>query len=228
MLFIVSTPIGNLDDLSYRQAKTLVDSDIVIAEDTRSYQKLLTGIQKIFGLAPKQDQKLISYYKEVEFEKLPEVLQCLEDELDVSLISDAGTPLISDPGYLLLKEVIKRNISYDSIPGPSSVTTALVLAGLQSKKWMFVGFLPKKKNDLVKLLNSLMKLNEIDKEIVYIAFESSLRINETLRVFSEINSNAVIVIAREMTKKFQEIVRGSPLELANRNYKGELTIVLKL
>src|SRR3990167_3673611 len=117
MLYIVSTPIGNLDDLSYRQARTLVDSDIILAEDTRSYQKLLSGIERIFNLKPKSNQKSISYYKEVEFEKLPEVLGYLESEQNVSLISDAGPPLVSDPGFLLVKEVVKRNIPYDSIPG---------------------------------------------------------------------------------------------------------------
>ncbi|OGK30689.1 16S rRNA (cytidine(1402)-2'-O)-methyltransferase [Candidatus Roizmanbacteria bacterium RIFCSPLOWO2_12_FULL_40_12] len=228
MLYIVSTPIGNLDDLSYRQARTLVDSDIILAEDTRSYQKLLSGIERIFNLKPKSNQKSISYYKEVEFEKLPEVLGYLESEQNVSLISDAGTPLVSDPGFLLVKEVVKRNIPYDSIPGSSSVTNALVLSGLQAKKWMFVGFFPKRRNDLIKLLNSLQKLNEIDKEIVFIAFESSQRINESLRILSEMNSSAEVVIAREMTKKFQEVLRGKPEELSKQTYKGELTLIFTL
>jgi len=228
MLYIVSTPIGNLDDLSYRQARTLVDSDIILAEDTRSYQKLLSGIERIFNLKPKSNQKSISYYKEVEFEKLPEVLGYLESEQNVSLISDAGTPLVSDPGFLLVKEVVKRNIPYDSIPGSSSVTNALVLSGLQAKKWMFVGFFPKKRNDLVKLLNSLKEITKIDKEIIFVGFESSQRINESLKIFTETSSNAEIVIAREMTKKFQEVLRGKPEELSEKTYKGELTAIFKI
>lgn len=228
MLYIVSTPIGNLDDLSYRQAKTLVESDIILAEDTRSYQKLLNGITKIFGLKPRSDQKLISYYREKEFEKLPEVLRYLDGEKIVSLISEAGTPLIADPGWLLVKETIKRNIPYDSLPGPSSVINALVLSGFEAKKWIFLGFLPRKRNDLMKLFRSLLEISNIDKEIVFIAFESAQRINKSLAILSEINPGAELVIAREMTKKFQEVIRGVPKDLLKKTYKGELTLVFNL
>ncbi|OGK19519.1 hypothetical protein A2779_00815 [Candidatus Roizmanbacteria bacterium RIFCSPHIGHO2_01_FULL_40_98] len=135
---------------------------------------------------------------------------------------------MSDPGFLLVKEVVKRNIPYDSIPGSSSVTNALVLSGLQAKKWMFVGFFPKKRNDLVKLLNSLKEITKIDKEIIFVGFESSQRINESLKIFTETSSNAEIVIAREMTKKFQEVLRGKPEELSEKTYKGELTAIFKI
>ncbi len=206
----------------------MIDSDVVLAEDTRSYQKLLTGILKIFNLSPKQGQKLISYYKEVEFEKLPEVLQYLVSGLNVSLVSDAGTPLISDPGYLLLSKALERNIPYDSVPGPSSVTNALVLSGFQSKKWMFLGFFPKKRNDLTKLLNSLSEISAIDKDIVFIAFESSQRINESLRTLSEVKREVKVAVIREMTKKFQEVVRGKPEELLKREFRGEIVLVFRL
>ncbi len=223
MLNIVSTPIGNLDDLSYRQAKTLTESDVVLAEDTRSYQKLLTGIEKIFRLQPRTDQKIISYYKEVEFEKLPEVIGLLEENKAVALISEAGTPIISDPGFLLIKEVVKRNISFDVIPGPSAVTNALVLSGLKAEKWMFVGFLPKKRNDLIKLFHSLKEI----KKNVFVAFESTQRINDSLKVLSEIDPETEVVITREMTKKFQEVLRGKPSYLIGKVTKGEVTIAFR-
>lgn len=222
MLYIVSTPIGNLDDLSYRQAKTIVNSDIILAEDTRTFQKLLSGIEKIFNLKPKSNQKTISYYKENEFEKLPEVLELLREGSVISLVSEAGTPLVSDPGSLLVKEVIKENLPYDVVPGPSAVVNALVLSGFPPKSFFFLGFLPTRENDLKKLFQSL------EKDMTYVAFESPHRINDSLTILASINSSADVAICREMTKKFQEVIRGKPEELSNKSYKGELSLVLKL
>src|SRR3989339_862609 len=124
MLYIVSTPIGNLDDLSLRQAKTLATSDIILAEDTRFAFTLLDAIKKRFMLSV-TCSKIWSYYKEKEFEKLPEIINLLEQGKNISLISQAGTPLISDPGYLLVKTAVKRDIQITVIPGPSALITAL-------------------------------------------------------------------------------------------------------
>src|SRR3989344_5894625 len=126
MLYIVGAPIGNLDDLSIRQAKTLAASDIILAEDTRSTGLLLQRVVKTFGFARNSKQKLISYYKEKEFEKLPEVLELLRSDKSVCLISRSGMPLISDPGLLLVKYLVQKNIQFSVVPGPSAGITALI------------------------------------------------------------------------------------------------------
>jgi 16S rRNA (cytidine1402-2'-O)-methyltransferase len=138
MLYFVGTPIGNLEDISYRQAKILTSSDTILAEDTRSAQTLLHAIQNLFNLKSVSGQKLISYYKEKEFDKLPYVLNDLKEDKIVSLVTEAGMPIISDPGFLLVKTVIQQSIPYEVIPGPSAVTTALVHSGLKSEKFMLL------------------------------------------------------------------------------------------
>ena len=143
MLYVVATPIGNLDDLSIRQAKTLATSDIILAEDTRSAHTLLDAIKKRFIL-PVTCSTVWSYYKEKEFEKLPEIIELLKQNKNISLISEAGTPLISDPGYLLVKNCIQRNLPMTVIPGASAITTALIYSGFNPHQHMFFGFFPKK------------------------------------------------------------------------------------
>ena len=226
MLFIVSTPIGNLDDLTLRAAKTLGSCDILLAEDTRSAQILLMSLEKNFGIPRNPQTRIISYYKEKEFEKLPEVLDFLKSDKNVALISEAGTPLISDPGSLLIKSIIKENIPFTVIPGPSAVTTALVLSGLPSKEFLFLGFLPKKESDLIKSIRKMAELKSSQPETSIIFYESPARIHATLAIINEYFPKSDIAICREMTKMFEEVVRGKPSELLNREYKGELTVVL--
>src|SRR3990167_1150198 len=207
MLNIVSTPIGNLDDLSIRQAKILASSDVILAEDTRSAQTLLDAIKKRFML-PVTCSTVWSYYKEKEFEKLPEIIDLLKQEKNISLISEAGTPLVSDPGYLLVKSCIQRNLPMTVIPGPSAVTTALVYSGFNPGEHMFLGFFPKKESQLFQSINRLKQIKTIFPEMVFVFYESPLRINETLRCIDISKWNIEIVICREMTKKFEEIIRG--------------------
>jgi 16S rRNA (cytidine1402-2'-O)-methyltransferase len=230
MLYIVATPIGNLDDLSIRQAKTLASSDIILAEDTRSAKILLNACIKNFKFQI-SNFKLISYYKEKEFEKLPEILELLRQGKNISLISESGTPLISDPGYLLVKACIKERLLFTVIPGPSAITTALVYSGFEvfSKNGgvMFLGFFPKKQAQLFQLINRLKQIKNILPEIVFVFYESPMRINETLQCFKTLKWDVKIVICREMTKKFEEIIRGPVDELIKRNYKGELTVVIQ-
>jgi len=225
MLYIVGTPIGNLEDVSYRQARTLTGSDIILAEDTRSAQTLLHAIEHLFGMKPKEGQKIISYYKEKEFEKLPAVIEYLEDGLDVSLISEAGMPVISDPGFLLIQTVIKKGLSYEVIPGPSAVTTALLHSGLKFSRFMFLGFFPKKELEFERLLIQIRDIREISNHTAFIAFESPHRINQALKVMEKVFPEAEIVIARELTKKFEEIYRGTASELKDKEYRGEITII---
>ena len=226
MLNIVATPIGNLDDLSIRQAKTLATSDIILAEDTRSAQTLLDAIKKRFML-PVTCSTVWSYYKEKEFEKLPEIIDLLKQEKNISLISEAGTPLVSDPGYLLVKSCIQRNLPMTVIPGPSAVTTALVYSGFNPGEHMFLGFFPKKESQIFQLINRLKQIKTIFPEMVFIFYESPLRINKTLRCIDTSEFNVEVVICREMTKKFEEIVRGPIKDLIKRDYKGEITVVIK-
>jgi len=227
MLYIVSTPIGNLDDLSLRQAKTVAVSDIILAEDTRSFQTLKSGIIQRFSLSFNPRQKLISYYKEKEFEKLPAIIDELKQGKTVSLVSESGTPLISDPGYLLVKSVLHEQIPFTLVPGPVSLVAALVMSGFNPKQFMFLGFLPKNKSEIAQLLNKLILIKGILKDIVFIAFESSKRINTTLSLIIASGWNPDIAIAREVTKKFEEVVRGKPAELIKQTFKGEITLVIR-
>lgn len=228
MLYIVSTPIGNLEDLSYRQAYTLAWSDIVLAEDTRSAHKLMAGIENLFGVQRKPEQQFWSYYKEVEFEKLPDVLEQLRDGKVISLISDAGTPLVSDPGFLLMKQVIREDLKYTVIPGPSAVTTALIHSGVNAHQFEFIGFLPKKTGELKKIINMAKQMKELNKDLAIVFFESAQRLSETLTIINEILPESHITICREMTKKFEEVLRGTPAELIKHsNLKGELTVVIQ-
>jgi len=226
MLNIVATPIGNLDDLSIRQAKTLAASDIILAEDTRSAQTLLDAIKKRFNL-PVVCSTIWSYYKEKEFQKLPEIIDLLKDEKNISLISEAGTPLVSDPGYLLVKSCVQRNLPITVIPGPSAITTALVYSGFNPQQHMFFGFFPKKENQIMQLVERLKQIKTIFPDIVFVFYESPLRIKETLRCIDTSKFKTEIVICREMTKKFEEIIRGPIEELIKREYKGEITVVIR-
>ena len=225
MLTVVGTPIGNLEDVSYRQARTLTDSDIILAEDTRSAQILLHAIENLFSMNPKKGQKIVSYYKEKEFEKLPSIIEDLESEKNISLISEAGMPVISDPGFLLISTVIKKGLPYEIIPGPSAVTTALLHSGIKFSRFMFLGFLPKKELEFERLLIQIRDIREIANHTAFIAFESPHRINHTLEIMDKVFPNAEIVIARELTKKFEEIYRGKAKDLKEKEYRGEITVI---
>jgi len=226
MLNIVATPIGNLDDLSLRQAKILAASDIILAEDTRSAQTLLIAIKNRFML-PIICSTLWSYYKEKEFEKLPEIIDLLKQGKNISLISKAGTPLISDPGYLLVKKCLQKNLCITVIPGPSAITSALIYSGFNPGEHMFFGFFPKKESQILQLINRLKRIKIIFPNVVFVFYESPLRINKTLKCFVTSKWEPEAVICREMTKKFEEIIRGSIDELIKRDYKGEITVVIK-
>ncbi|MBI1862921.1 16S rRNA (cytidine(1402)-2'-O)-methyltransferase [Candidatus Microgenomates bacterium] len=228
MLSIVGTPIGNLSDLSIRQAETLAAAEYIVTEDTRSTGMLLNKIKELFpNLRYETTPQLISYYKDNEFEKLPQILELVRSGSHIALTSQAGMPLVSDPGFLLVKHLIKEGLHFEVIPGPTAIATALVHSGFNPGHHMFVGFFPKKPKDIMKLIGKLKQMAEIEKDLVFVAYESPNRINSTLEVFAEIIPTADIAITRELTKKFEEVVRGKPDELAKREYKGEITMVLK-
>lgn len=227
MLYVVGTPIGNLDDLSYRQAKVISNADLVVTEDTRSTGILREKIQDFYNFKINPNQKLLSYYKEREFEKLPEVIEHIESGEEVVLISQAGMPLISDPGYLLIKTIIKKGLPFTVVPGPTASVTALIYSGFNPSKHMFIGFLPKKTSDIKKIFEKIKKIKESMPEMVVIFYESPNRIHETLQFIHEVFLGSEISISREMTKKFEETLRGTAKELKAQIFKGELTVVLQ-
>lgn len=232
MLYIVGTPIGNMEDISYRQAKTLLECDIILAEDTRSTGLLLNRIHVLFD--PLFDEahrrakpQLISYYKDNEFDKLPFVLDLIRDGKEMCLISQAGMPLVSDPGYLLIKAVIKEGIPYTVIPGPTAITTAIVHSGFKPDHFMFIGFLPKKSGDIKKLIEKLKITKQQFPDLVTVFYEAPHRIKDTLHLLHDMLPESDIVITRELTKKFEEIIRGKPQALVSQEYKGEITVLVK-
>ncbi len=227
MLYIVGTPIGNLDDISLRQARTLAISDIILAEDTRSARILIQGMRERFSVNFNQNQKIISYYREIEFDKLPDILDWLKNNKTVSLISESGLPLFSDPGLLLVKTVIQQHIPFTVIPGPSSFATAVVHAGFGSTDVLFVGFLPKKRNKITSLFRKLREIKQILPETVLVFYESPKRINTTLQILvNDIQWNPDMAICREMTKQFEEILRGKAKDFVEHQFKGEMSIVI--
>ena len=213
-LYIVSTPIGNLDDITLRSLEVLKKSDIILCEDTRRSLKLLNHY--------KIKKKLISYHKFNEQKELQKIIEYLNEGKILSLISDAGTPILSDPGLLLVKTCIEKSIDIFPIPGPSSITAATSISGFDDK-FLFYGFLPKTENDLVKTINGLKNL---DFSLVF--FVPGIKINFYLKFFKECFPGRDILIAREITKIHEifyrdKISRIKPFKTA---LKGELTIVI--
>jgi len=213
-LYIVSTPIGNLDDITLRSLEVLKKSDIILCEDTRRSLKLLNHY--------KIKKKLISYHKFNEQKELQKIIEYLNEGKILSLISDAGTPILSDPGLLLIKTCIEKSIKIFPIPGASSITAATCVSGFDDK-FLFYGFLPKTENDLVKTISGL---KNIDFSLVF--FVPGIKINFYLKIFKEYFSSRDILIAREITKIHETFYREkiSAIEPFKNVLKGELTIVI--
>ena len=213
-LYIVSTPIGNLDDITLRSLEVLKKSDMILCEDTRRSLKLLNHY--------KIKKKLISYHKFNEQKELQNIIEYLGEGKILSLISDAGTPTISDPGLLLIKACIEREVKIFPIPGPSSIIAATSISGFDDK-FLFYGFLPKTENDLVKVLKNI---KSIDFSLIF--FIPGIKINFYLKFFKEHFQGRDIVIAREITKIHETFYRDSveTIKLFKTALKGELTVVI--
>ena len=213
-LYIVSTPIGNLRDITLRAINILKNSEYILCEDTRTSRKLLDKY--------KIKSKLVSNHKFNETKNLNKIIEILKSEKIVSLISDAGTPTISDPGRIVINECVKNKINIYPIPGPSAVSTAVSVSGF-SEKYFFYGFFPQKKKDL---LNDLKNLSNIDGSIIF--FISPNKINDSIEHIKTFFSGRKILICREMTKFFEEYIRVDidDLKPFQKIPKGELTLVI--
>ena len=213
-LYIVSTPIGNLDDITLRALDVLKQSDIILCEDTRRSIKLLNHY--------KIKKKLISYHKFNEKKKLAEIIKYFNEGKILSLISDAGTPLLSDPGRMLVNECIEHSITVTPVPGVSSIISALSVSGF-SDKFLFYGFLPKTENQLEKVLSSISK-----KEFTQIFFIPSKKLNFYIKSFKKFYSGRKILIAKEITKIHEAFIRDQvdKLQIFKNVVKGELTVVI--
>ena len=213
-LYLVSTPIGNLSDITYRAVEILKKSDYILCEDTRVSKKLFER----YGIK----SKLISNHKFNEKKNLLKIISLLKENLIISLISDAGTPAISDPGSMLVKECVKNNIQIIPLPGPSAVSTAVSVSGF-SEKFFFYGFFPEKNQ---KIINDLEILSQIDCSVVF--FISSKKINRIIPFLRKNFSGRKILICREISKFFEEFIRSEvdKLELFKKDLKGELTVVI--
>jgi 16S rRNA (cytidine1402-2'-O)-methyltransferase len=213
-LVVCPTPIGNLQDVTLRALQALAQADEIACEDTRHTRLLLAR----HGLSA----KLVSLHEHNERSRAGELVQRLHGGAVVALVSDAGTPLVSDPGFALVRACLLAGIAVEVLPGPSAVTTALVASGLPADRWLFVGFLPRKRAELMQLLAHAGQ--------TLVAFESPRRLARTLRALAELDGERPAAVCRELTKLHEEVRRGSAAELA-RHFeahaaRGEIVLVV--
>ncbi|MFC2169780.1 16S rRNA (cytidine(1402)-2'-O)-methyltransferase [Acidobacteriota bacterium] len=217
-LYVVATPIGNLEDLSQRALRILAEVSIIACEDTRHTKKLLKRYEI--------KNKLISYFQPKEKTKAQRIIEIIREGKDVALVSDAGTPGISDPGFPLIREAMIQGIKIIPIPGATALTAALSASGLPSHRFLFLGFPPAKKEATKKLLYSLK--SETATLIFYLP---PRKLAIFLKFVHEILGDRQVVIAREMTKIYEEFLKGTPSELIERfkekTPKGEATLLIK-
>ncbi len=222
-LYLVSTPIGNLEDITIRATKIFVSVDILLCEDTRRTGILLDQL----NISPKPT--LMQFYEDIEDKKTPEIIELLLSGKNIALVSDAGTPLISDPGHRLVREAIKRHIPVVAIPGASALLTALVASGLPSNTFTFLGFAPEKEAHRRKLFTNLLGANKA-LESTYILYCAPHKLAITLMTMKEILGDVSIVLARELTKIHEEFFRGtiSEAETHFEHPKGEFVLLFHL
>jgi 16S rRNA (cytidine1402-2'-O)-methyltransferase len=217
-LFVVATPIGNLEDITLRALRVLGEVEAIACEDTRQTVKLLSR----YGLK----NRLISYFHPREGQKVPEIISLLKSGRDVALVSDAGTPGISDPGFPLIREALREGVPVVPIPGPSAVAAALSASGLPTHRFLFLGFPPPRKGGLLRLLNSLKE--EKATLVFYLPLRRTI---EFLEAVETILGDRQVAVARELTKIHEEFIRGKPEELRrgldSRLLRGEATVLVE-
>lgn len=215
-LYLVSTPIGNLEDITFRAINILKSVDLIAAEDTRRSKILLSKYDI--------NTKMISYFEHNKFQRLQQIEEILKNNKDVAVITDAGTPAISDPAYKLVRKAIEIGSKIEAIPGASAVLTALVSSGLPTDRFLFEGFLPPKKGRKKRIEN----FKNIEATIII--YENNNRLKRTVNQLLEVLGDRPAVLCRELTKVYEEIVRGtlSSLKdiLENKTFKGEFVLLL--
>jgi len=213
-LVVCPTPIGNLEDITLRVLSALREADVVACEDTRRTRTLLER----YGVTA----KLVSYHEHNEEARSAELVERMRDGQIVALVSDAGMPLVSDPGYLLVRACITAGLAVEVLPGPTAAIAALVASGLPADQWRFAGFLPRKKGELRRALAG--------EGGTLVAFESPKRVPATLAMLAEVDPDRQVAVCRELTKVHEEVARGTAAELAERYAdsppKGEVVLVL--
>jgi 16S rRNA (cytidine1402-2'-O)-methyltransferase len=214
-LFVVATPIGNLEDITLRALRVLKETDVIVCEDTRKTANLL----RYYNIPKKP---LISYYKGVEKERLPRIIALLKEGKKVALCSEAGTPLISDPGALLVRRAHEEGIKVEPVPGPSALTAALQASGINAGNgFIFLGFLPRKKRDFKEVLKYFHL------ELPVVVYISPHRFNKEVSTLYEVLGERQCFLAREITKLHEELTYSSLSELKEReNIKGEITLII--
>ncbi len=216
-LYVVATPIGNLDDLGFRAVRVFKEVDLIACEDTRHTRLLLQR----HGIAT----PLISYHEHNEAERAPELLRRLQAGASIALVSDAGTPVLSDPGYTLVRQAITAAIPVVPIPGPSAITAALSVAGLPTDRFAFLGFLPRRGGERRRALEAVATV-----PWTLVLFEAPHRIAAMLRDLHATLGDRQIAVVRELTKKFEEILRGTAAEVLEHLQRipprGELTVIV--
>jgi 16S rRNA (cytidine1402-2'-O)-methyltransferase len=216
-LYVVATPLGNTDDLSPRARAILMDADVILAEDTRRAGLLFQRL----GLT--RHGRLVSFFEHNEDKKLPKVLDQLAEGLTIALISDAGTPLLSDPGFTLVRACRDEGFRVTPVPGPSAPVTALSASGLPPLPYTFLGFPPRKKSQTEKLFRA-----HRDTGATLVLFERKTRLAGTLAIAHEILGERDFCVARELTKEYEEFLRGNLGELDGFDFelRGELTVII--
>lgn len=216
-LFVVATPIGNLEDLSFRAVRVLREVKVIACEDTRHTRLLL---QRHAIATP-----LVSYHEHNERSRTTELVRRLLLGESVALVSDAGTPLLSDPGYTLIRQAIASGVPVVPIPGPSAITAALSAAGLPTDRFVFLGFLPRKSAERRRVLEAVQAI-----PWTLVLFEAPTRAEATLKDLQAVLGERPIALMRELTKRYEEILRGTPKEVLaqaqGRRLRGEVTIVV--
>jgi 16S rRNA (cytidine1402-2'-O)-methyltransferase len=216
-LFVVATPIGNLEDMSFRAVRVLGEVNVIACEDTRHTRRLL---QRYAIATP-----LVSYHEHNERVRTPELVRRLQAGESVALVSDAGTPLLSDPGYTLIRQAIASGVPVVPVPGPSAITAALSAAGLPTDRFVFLGFLPRKSAERRRVLEAVHAI-----PWTLVLFEAPTRVAATLKDLQATLGERPIALMREITKRFEEVLRGTPQEVLaqtqGRRWRGEVTVVV--
>ncbi len=216
-LYIIATPIGNLADITLRALEVLKNVSVILSEDTRETDKMLKRYE--------MNKKQISYRDQNHESIFPYILNELEKGNDIAIVTDSGTPLISDPGFKLVRDLIGKNMNVISIPGPSAVTASLVVSGLPTDKFSFLGFLPKSEGQIARILNDYGKLDS-----TLIIYESPFRVKKLLNIIKNTLGNRKICVVNEITKVHEKIFRGYldevTVNIKDIKLKGEFVILI--